>query len=713
MVRILSRHALFLLFFGGLFFSCAAVSKWDPSTNLSDDYDVTIYRDTWGVPHIFGPTDRDVAFGLAYAHAEDDLENIEFSLMSARGIMASRHGLSQLPIDFLVRLFKLNETVEEKYEKDLSPAVRRICEAYANGINYYATLHPGEVDVGLYPISGRDIVAGFSLKTTFFFGLDDVLRKLMRKERPETIATLAEDIHLAHVTGEIPLGSNGFAISPRKTADGGTFFMSNTHQPWKGPLAWYEAHVHSGEGWKVSGALFPGMPIFGVGHDENKGWTHTVNRPDLIDVYELEINPSNKNQYRYDGQWQELERFDIPIKAKLLGPLSWTFRREGFWSVHGPVIRRPFGTFAIRHANLMDIRAVDQWYRMNKSENLEQFRQAMEMTAVPSFNTVYADKDGNIFYVYNGRFPKRDEAFDWHGLLPGDTSAVVWDQFLPLSESPQVINPQSGFVQSCNHTPFMSTGEGENPDSSLFSHTMGIETHFTNRSLRAQEIFTADDSLTFDEFLKAKYDLSYSPESRYAELWGRVTSSVTSNDPLITEALAFMGSWNYRISVESREAALSILTLRELRSYLRRGSDPPDAETMEQAVQTATQFLMKHYGRLDVPYGEVQRHIRGDENHPLAGGPDVLRAIYSYPDGNGQLVGEGGDSYILAVRWDREGNMTSFSGHPFGSATIDKASSHYDDQSPLFARHELKPVWLKLEDIKANLESAYRPGEEK
>ena len=242
---------------------------------------------------------------------------------------------------------------------------------------------------------------------------------------------------------------------------------------------------------------------------------------------------------------------------------------------------------------------------------------------------------------------------------------------------------------------------------------MGIETHLTNRSLRAQAIFTADDSLTFEEFLTAKYDLSYSPESRYAELWGRITSSVESDDPLITEAVALMARWDYRMAVDSREAAVSILTLRELRSYLRRASDPPDVNTMKGALHTAAKFLIKHHGRLDVPFGAVQRHVRGDENHPLAGGPDVLRAIYSWPDGNGQFVGEGGDSYILAVRWDRAGNMTSFSGHPFGSATMDKSSPHYDDQSPLFARHELKPVWLNLDDIKANLEKAYRPGEEK
>ena len=139
------------------------------------------------------------------------------------------------------------------------------------------------------------------------------------------------------------------------------------------------------------------------------------------------------------------------------GPIKWTVRREGLWSIHGPVIRRPFGTFAIRHSNLTDIRAVDQWYRMNKAKNLAQFTEAMEMVAIPSFNTVYADREGNIFYIYNGRFPKRDEAFDWQDYLPGDTSAVVWNEFLSLSDIPQVLNPSSGFVQTCNHTPVSYT----------------------------------------------------------------------------------------------------------------------------------------------------------------------------------------------------------------------------------------------------------------
>ena len=704
----------FPLFFSGLLLiSCAPVSTWQAPSDLGDRFDVTIYRDTWGVPHIYGKTDADVAFGLAYAHAEDDLENMEVSLLAARGILASHQGIKSVPIDFFVKLFKLYETVEEKYETDLSPEVREVCEAYADGINYYIARHPGSGTAGLYPVSGKDIVTGFSLKSTFFFGLDGVIRRLMRDQRPETLASSSDELHLADTFGGIPVGSNGFGVSPERTADGGTFFLSNTHQPWNGPLAWYEAHVKSEEGWQVSGALFPGMPVFGVGHDFNKGWTHTVNEPDLIDVYELVINPRNKDKYRYDGKWLEFEKFKVPITVKLWGPIKWTVRREGLWSIHGPVIRRPFGTFAIRHSSLTDIRAVDQWYRMNKAKNLAQFTEAMEMVAIPSFNTVYADREGNIFYIYNGRFPKRDEAFDWQDYLPGDTSAVVWNEFLPLSEIPQVLNPSSGFVQTCNHTPFMSSGEGDNPDPTLFSPTMGIETHKTNRSLRAQEIFTNNSSMTFDEFLEAKFDLSYSQQSKHVQLIEKLVAKVKSDDPLVNGALKLMGSWDHRMNIDNRQAAVSILTLREFDSYLWRDLDMPPDEELETTVRKSADFLMKHYGRLDVTWGEVQRLVRGKENLPIAGGPDVLRAVYSRGDEKGRQVAVAGDSYILAVRWDKEGNMKSFSGHPFGSAAVDQSSSHFDDQSPLFARQELKPVWLELDEIKSNLERAYRPGEEK
>ena len=709
----LSKYIVTTFFIAVLFTSCTTVPSWKEASVLSGKYDTTIYRDSWGVPHIYGKTDADVAFGLAYAHAEDDLKNIELSIMGARGKMAKYNGMEGVGFDFLVKLFRLVETVEEKYDQDLSVSVRKVCEAYAEGMNYYVSLYPDRATLELYPLSGKDIVAGFSLKSTFFFGLDDVMRRLMSNKKPEAFVKTDQEIIFSDIIGDSPIGSNGFAISPEKTADSSTFFMSNSHQPWNGPLAWYEAHVHSEEGWEVSGALFPGMPVFGVGHDKNKAWTHTVNRPDLIDIYELEINPKNKYQYKFDGRWMDLEKFSIPIQVKIWGGLKWTFRREGLWSIHGPVLRRPFGTYAIRYSNLKDIRAVDQWYKINKAKNLEMFQDAMEMIAIPSLNTVYADREANIYYIYNGRFPERNEAFNWQQVIPGDTSAVVWDRFLPLSKLPQVLNPESGFVQNCNHTPFMSTGNGENPDSSVFSQTMGIETHKTNRSMRAQEIFANDSSLTFDEFLAAKYDLYYSEDSRQVKIKNKIVDEVDISDPILRDAVKLMKSWDHRMNIENRQATIVIITLYELRKYFKIGSELPNKKVMENAVKNAADFLIEFYGQLDVELGQVQRLIRGDADYPLAGGPDILRAIYSTANKKGKFIGQAGDSYILAVKWDKYGEMKSYSGHPFGSVTQDTTSSHYNDQSQLFSKHALKTVWFDLEDIKANLEQMYEPGEEK
>tara|TARA_B100000029_G_scaffold516641_1_gene632076 strand:+ start:5365 stop:7500 length:2136 start_codon:yes stop_codon:yes gene_type:complete len=709
----LSKHLFSTFFIILLFNSCTSPPLSKEVAELSKKYNTTIYRDSWGVPHIYGKTDTDVAFGLAYAHAQDDIKNIELSVMAARGKMAKYHGKEGIGLDFLVKLFRLVETVEEKYYEDLSMSVRKVCEAYSEGINYYASLYPNNVTLDLYPINGKDIVAGFSLKSTFFFGLDNVVKRLMSSNKRENFVLNDQEIILADLFGGAPIGSNGFAISSKKTADSSTFFMSNSHQPWNGPLSWYEAHVHSEQGWEVSGALFPGMPVFGVGHDKNKAWTHTVNNPDLIDVYELEINPNNKYQYKFDGRWIDLEKFIIPIQVKLWGDLKWTFKREGLWSFHGPVLRRPFGTFAIRYSNLEDIRTIDQWYKINKAKNLDMFLEAMEMTAIPSLNTIYADRESNIFYIYNGRFPERNEEFNWEQLIPGDTSVVVWDSFLPFSSLPQVLNPEAGFVQNCNHTPFMSTGNGENPDSTSFSHTMGIETHNTNRSLRAQEIFSKDSSITFDEFLAAKYDLYYSENSHQVQMKNKIVEEVETSDPMLRDAINLIASWDNRMNIENKQAAIVIITLYELREYFIKGRDFPDKKIMKNAVKNAADYLMKFYGELEVELGQVQRLIRGEKSYPLSGGPDILRAIYSESNSNGKFVGKAGDSYILAVKWDMNGEMQSFSGQPFGTSTNDITSSHYNDQSELFSNHQLKPVWFNLDDIKANLEQVYEPGKEK
>jgi penicillin amidase/acyl-homoserine-lactone acylase len=286
--------------------------------------DVRILRDTWGVPHIFGKTDADVAFGLAYAHCEDDFATIQEAGLSGLGKLASVKGKEAAPIDYMAQLFRVWETGEKKYETDLSPETRAICDAYAEGANLYAALHPDEVlRNDLFPVTGKLIPANSALVTPFFYCLDDELKALFDEERkkpvPEKTVTLSKSgnpgVALAKYLGkdDAEIGSNVVAVGPSRSADGATRLLINPHMPWTGPIAWYEAHLVSKEGLDIVGGVLPGSPVIVMGHNRNLGWGHTINRPDLADIYVLEMNPDNPNQYKFDGEWRDLEVRTIKI----------------------------------------------------------------------------------------------------------------------------------------------------------------------------------------------------------------------------------------------------------------------------------------------------------------------------------------------------------------------------------------------------------------
>ncbi|HEX4861178.1 MAG TPA: penicillin acylase family protein, partial [Rhizomicrobium sp.] len=200
----------------------------DPATLIAKAkaYDVHIVRDTYGVPHVFGHSDADVAFGLGFAHSEDDFATIQDVALATRGKLAASEGPKAAPGDYLVHAMRVWETIDARYDRDLSPQVKRVLEGYADGVNYYAALHPDAVKSGLLPLTGKDIAAGFVFKTPFFYGFADTLKKLT-----------------ADTGGKpaLPIGSNGMAVGPGRSADGATRLLVNSHQPYTGPVAWYEA----------------------------------------------------------------------------------------------------------------------------------------------------------------------------------------------------------------------------------------------------------------------------------------------------------------------------------------------------------------------------------------------------------------------------------------------------------------------------------------
>jgi penicillin amidase/acyl-homoserine-lactone acylase len=673
------------------------------------EYDVRILRDSWGVPHIFGTTDPDVAYGLAYAHAEDDFATIQDALLAARGRLATVYGRPAAENDYLVQLLRVWDTVEVGYERDLSPEFRAICEAYADGLGHYAALHPDEVLPGAAPFQGRDIVAGFVYGVPRFFNLFQVVGELMAPERvrevsEKTPARAAEPVSAP----DSPLGSNAFAVGPDRSADGATRLCANSHQPWAGPVTWYEVHLHSDQGWNWIGATFPGSPIGLIGHNPSIGWAATNNHPDLVDVYLLEINPENINQYRFDGAWRELEVDTAEIKVKLFGLFSWTFKRELLWSVHGPVLRTSHGTYAIRFAGMADVRPPEQWNRMNRARSLEEWRDAMRMMALPMWNYVYADREGNIAYRYNGLLPIRAEGYDWRAYLPGNTSETLWTSYLPSERLPWIINPAAGFVQSCNSSPFETTIGPENPRPEDYSTTFGIETSMTNRALRALELYGTDESITGQEFADYKYDLAYSERSDVARMVEALLAAPPSDDPVVREAVEVLRGWDLRTDSDNTGAAIGVLGAGRLARAWRPGMDRSE---LEQTFATVAHRIKQAHGRIDVPWGEIQRLRRGELDLPVEGGHDVLRAVSTGEAQDGRVVGIAGDCFIMFVEW-QDGRVSSRSIHQYGSATLDESSPHYADQAPLFVRHETKPVWIDEADIRANLEREYRPGEE-
>jgi penicillin amidase/acyl-homoserine-lactone acylase len=672
-----------------------------PLLAAAERYDVRILRDRFGVPHVYGKTDPDVAYGLAFAHSEDDFDTIQRTILASRGRLASVEGLDAVPADFLFHWLGVPEAIL-RYEQDVSQEARAVAEAYADGVNHYAALHPDAVLPGAIPASGRDVVAGFTFRTPFFYGLERAVRPLFDEEKPPSLAAWWR-------APEFALGSNAVAVAPSRSADGATRLLVNSHQPYTGPVAWYEVRLHSETGWDVAGGVFPGSPVMLHGTNRTLGWASTVNTPDLADVYRLEIDPDDPDRYRLDGEWKTLEKREVELTVKLFGRLRWTVRRELLRSAHGPAIRQPHGTYALRFAGMGELRHLDQYLRMNRAASFAEWQDAMRMQAIPSVNFVYADRGGNVAYFYNARFPKRMPGLDWRGVLPGDRSDLIWRETLPFDAAPRVVNPSAGFVANANHTPFRSAAPEDAPDPARFAPELGIESRITNRGLRALELFGGDDSITREEFRAYKFDKRYAEASEAKRIVAEVLAGDFGDDPDLTKGQRVLRSWRGTAEVDDPGAALAILTATPVVVAAMQGKTPP---SVGGSYRAAVRTLLRHHGRLDPPWGEVNRFRRGALDLPGNGGPDVLRALEDFElDSDGTYTVRSGDSLVMFVEWDRAGKQRVETIHQFGSATLDERSPHYADQVPLFLREETKTVPLDEAELRAQVERDYRPGE--
>ncbi len=677
--------------------------------SASQDYKARIIRDKWGVPHIYAKQDADAAFGLAYAHSEDDWQTIQETILFVRGSLAQHQGKEAAVTDYLMHLLKASETIEAKYETDLNPATRKLVEAYADGLNNWAIEHPDQVLPGVLPVTGKDIVAGFVARTPFFYGLDDDLGKLFADTRQFPVSEKQLASFIADGTPAPLIGSNAFAVAPGRSEDGHTRLLVNSHQPFTGPVAWYEARIKTEEGWDMVGSLFPGTPMILHGASPHLGWAHTVNMPDLLDIYVLETDNERKpTKYKLDGAWRDLEKSKANFRVKLFGNFSWPVSRDVLWSEHGPVLVTKHGVYAFRYAGIGEIGTVEQWYEMNRAQNFDAWQAAVTQQGIPSFNIVYADKEGNIGYYYNAKMPRRETGWNWRQYLPGNQSSLIWKDYHAFSDLPHTINPPAGWVFSANNTPFVATDSGDNPDPNAYPAYFGIETKLTNRARRTVALYTPDQQISEEEFLLYREDIYYAPESTARLLVDELLQQDFSAEPELTAAQDILKNWEGSTAKSDKAAALAVLTATRAKGYLLRDNlmDPVEA------LRSVVTDLQKHYGKLDPEWGNVNRLKRGDTNLPLAGAPDILRAIY-FRDTlaeEGQLTAVAGDTYILYADWSNQEEVTIKTVHQFGSATLDTTSPHYDDQAPLFAEQKYKDVSLSLDELLKEASRDYTVG---
>ena len=601
--------------------ACSPTFEPEAYRDLGERYRVVIERDYLGVPHVLGERDVDAAFGFAWAQAEDNWALVQDTIPFYRGNNATYKGRDAAVADFLVKWLGIWDTLDTGYESQLSAHTRAYVEAFADGLNYYGALHPKQVIPGILPITGKDIIAAYMLRHLMFYGFDSVIREITGPERIRPISAVN-----GVALNQLPVGSNAFAVAPGYSEDGATRLAINSHQPTTGPVAWYEAHIQSDEGLNVMGGLFPGSPTISVGFTENLGWGATVNKPDLVDVFVLEIHPEDPMRYRLDGESRWLEVRDIEIEVTLFGFLPWTFTEQGLRSEHGPVLKTDHGTYAVRYAGMGELRQVEQWMAMNRAKNFVDWRNAMRLHRFASFNFVYADRAGNVMFVHNSLTPKRAAGYDWQQYLPGDDSRLIWQEYLGFDVLPQVVNPTSGYVHSANQSPFRVSAAADNPRREQYREEDGFPTRMTNRADRGLELFAQLGPVSEEEFFAIKHDKRYARHSR-AAAYIQSALNLALDESVARryhEAQALLGQWDLSTDRGNRRAALGACLVAAEWLTEQRGLPAPD---VWQELQRCTDVLLEAAGRIDPPWGKINRHVRGELNLPVGGGPDTLRAI--------------------------------------------------------------------------------------
>lgn len=665
-----------------------------------------ILWDRWGIPHIYAAnaTGAFRAFGWAQAHSHGDLVLRLYG--EARGRAAEYWGEGErdgeertnLKSDRFVRLMGIPARGRE-WQKTQSPEFQRNIEAFAAGFNAYARAHPEEIGDSVrvvLPVTAADVMSHIQRVVHFDFIL-----------RPDANDAVVKRWHAA--------GSNAWAIGPSRSSSGNAMLVANPHLLWSGFYTFFEAQI-SLPGVDVYGIALVGFPGISIGFNDRLGWTHTVNTHDGRDLYELTLVEGG---YRWDGGIREFETSIDTIKVK--GP-DGTMRSETVThrrSVHGPVISEKSGkAIALRVVALDRPKLVEQTWDMTRARNLAEYERALSRLQVPMFNAIYADRDGHILYIFNGTTPVRsrgDWAF-WSGVVPGDTSSLLWTRPHAYAQLPRVVDPPSGWVQNANDPPWYATfplSPKYDPDSFppyMSPRGMGL------RAQRSAEMLSeAPAKISFEDVVRMKHDTHVEMADRV--LHDLITAARANGSERAKRAAEVLSSWDRNANAKSRGAPLFFEWVRTMnrqgvRTYaapwsvtapLKTPSGLADTARAVAALDSAAAKLERDFSSLDVEFGKVYRLKRDTLDLPANGFSDpfgVFRSVFYAPDGKGYRA-IGGDTWYAVIEFGSPVRARALLG--YGNAS-QRGSRHRTDQLELFSRKELRNVWRTRKDVEGNLE---------
>lgn len=667
---------------------------------------VTIYRDTYGVPHVFGKTDATTVFGFAYAQAEDYFWLLEDNYIRAIGRASEVYGEQTLESDRLNSALEIPKLAQAEYRR-LDAHTRSICDAFAAGLNYYLQKNP--------QVKPRLINKFEPWHPLAFIRYNYYQNGFARAPELRPFNLQTAQVDRAEGANQ---GSNGWVISPAKSATGNAMLFINPHLPFFGAGQVYEGHVHSEQGWNFTGYTRFGFPFPYVGHNENGGWVSTDNAADLADVYAETFDDSARPlAYRYGNSYRMATERIAEIKVKTANGFEtrkFTLRRTH----HGPVISvRDGKSLAIRMAKFEDDGWLREWFEMTKAKSPNELKRAMTPLNMNFGNVMYADRQGNTFYLYNGAVPRRNPKFDWRQPVDGSNPATEWQGYHTIDELPQLTNPKSGWMQNCNNTPFL-LNDTDNPNPKDFPNYL-VREGDNLRGAVSRKILAVKSKFTFAEWSKLAFDnyVIGTENSLPALLTALKKRLENSENSTLRDAFTELSNWNHRSTTDS--VAMTLFSL--WRDKLGNNQTPTD-EARATALEEVLKTLNQDFGTWRVGWGEISRLQRIDEstgetfndNNPSVSVPGVNGAdgaVFTFYarqiQGQKRRYGTNGATYISVVEFAPK--VKALSVHVFGSSGNPK-SEHFMDQSPLYVRGEFKPAWFTLEEIKANLEKAYHPG---